>query len=202
MGRDRERSREALAQKMTDYYSSYARDMVDAYWGKPSDIDGNGKVLILASPVAADSIAAFVWVGDMLSADAADPNGCASSNEAELIYFNTDLILDMQSADPGYQALSTVAHEMKHVVSLYDRIAAILRGTASQFHPTWIEEGTAEISGRDVLAHRVGGQRGAVTDQTGDQARTSAPQFHGGELRGRAEPGPNGLVPVERSPTG
>jgi len=136
---------EALAQKMTDYYSSYAKGMVDAYWGRPSDVDGNGKVLVLAT-TAADSIAAYVWLGDMLSSDPADPNGCATSNEAELIYFNTDLVLDMQASSPGYQALSTVAHEMKHVVGLYDRLAAYLRGVG-QFNPTWIEEGTAEISG-------------------------------------------------------
>jgi len=136
---------EALAQKMTDYYSSYAKDMVDAYWGPPSDIDGNGKVLILAT-TAADSIAAYVWVGDMLSSNSADPNGCATSNEAELIYFNTDLVLDMQASKPGYQALSTVPHEMKHVVGLYDRIASYLNH-GGQFNPTWIEEGTAEISG-------------------------------------------------------
>ncbi len=139
---------EALAQKMTDYYSAYAKDMVDAYWGKPSDIDGNGKIIMFVSPVASDSIAAFVWAGDFFDNNIPESQGgCPASNQAELIYFNAGLILDMQASSPGYQALSTVAHEMRHVVSLYDRIAASNRTGTNQFHPTWIEEGAAEISG-------------------------------------------------------
>jgi hypothetical protein len=63
------------------------------------------------------------------------------------MYFNADLILDMVATDPGYQALATVAHEVKHVVGLYDRIAASNRTGTNQFNPSWIEEGTAEISG-------------------------------------------------------
>ncbi len=136
-----------LAQQMTSYYSSYAKDMVESYWGKPSDIDGNGKIILFVSPVANDSIAAFVWAGDFFDSDPTNPDGCAASNEAEIIYFNADLILDMSATDPGYQALATVAHEMKHVVGLYDRIAASNRTGTNQFNPSWIEEGTAEISG-------------------------------------------------------
>lgn len=136
----------SLAQRLEDYYTDYAKDMVDAYWGPPSDIDGNGKVILFVSPVASDSVAAFVWAGDFLDSDPASSGSCAASNEAEIVYFNADLIRDMVAADPGYQALSTVAHEMKHVVGLYDRLAAQRRGVG-QFNPSWIEEGTAEISG-------------------------------------------------------
>lgn len=137
----------ALAQKMTSYYTNYSKDMVVAYWGEPSDIDGNGKLILFISPVASDSIAAFVWAGDFLDSDPANPDGCAASNEAEIIYFNADLILDMVASDPGYQALATGAHEAKHVVGLYDRLAATNRMNSNQFNPGYIEEGTAEISG-------------------------------------------------------
>ncbi|HSG06905.1 MAG TPA: Ig-like domain-containing protein [Longimicrobiales bacterium] len=131
-----------LAQKMTTFFSAYVKDMIPQYWGNVSDIDGNGKIIVLASPKATDDVAAFVWSGDFYPTAT-----CAASNAKELVYFNTDLILGMEDASPTYQALETLAHETKHVVSLYSRIAATRRTSSDQFQPSWIEEGTAEIAG-------------------------------------------------------
>jgi hypothetical protein len=131
-----------LGQRMTAFYSSHVRDMIPVYWGDLPDIDGNGKVVVFATPRVDDDVAAFVWSGDFYPA-----TSCAASNQRELIYFNTDLILDMGASDPTYQALETLGHEAKHVVSLYHRIAAGRRTATDQFHPGWVEEGTAEISG-------------------------------------------------------
>ncbi|MHB1194313.1 MAG: Ig-like domain-containing protein [Longimicrobiales bacterium] len=136
------------ATKLTDYYTRHAKAMIEAYFGKPSDIDGNGKVVVFASPVVTDDVAAFVWSGNFFENDPGVEDSCAASNERELIYFNTDLIQQMEGSTPSYQALETVAHEMKHVVSLYHRIAVYTRtGNTNPWHPTWIEEGTAEIAG-------------------------------------------------------
>ena len=121
--------------------------MIEAYFGKPSDIDGNGKVVVFASPVVTGDVAAFVWSGNFFENDPKVQGSCAASNEMELIYFSTELIQAMEGSSPGYQALETVAHEMKHVVSLYNRIAASIRIGSAQYHPTWVEEGTAEIAG-------------------------------------------------------
>jgi len=133
---------EALAQQLTAYFSAYVKDMIPQYWGAVSDVDGNGKIILFASPRVEADVAAFVWSGDFYP-----PETCAASNEKELMYMSTDLILDMGAEDPSYQALETLAHETKHVVSLYNRIAASRRLGGDQFHPGWIEEGTAEISG-------------------------------------------------------
>jgi hypothetical protein len=132
----------AQAAKLTDYYARNGKSMIESYFGKPSDVDGNGKVVLFASPVVTGDVAAFVWSGDFFT-----KSSCAASNERELIYFNTDLIQALDASSPSYQALETVAHEMKHVVSLYHRIAASLRLGSAQYHPTWVEEGTAEIAG-------------------------------------------------------
>jgi hypothetical protein len=136
-----------LARDLTDYYADYGKDVVTDYFGEPSDIDQNGKLVVFASPVAADTVAAFVWSGDFFQKEGAAGEACAASNEMELIYFNTDVILNMEGDDASYQALTTMTHEAKHVVSLYNRIAASIRVGSSQFHPSWIEEGTAEIAG-------------------------------------------------------
>lgn len=133
------------AQQLLDHYSLYGKKVVEDYFGKPSDIDGNGKVVVFASPVVESGVAAFVWSGDFFRATGT--GGCAASNEREIIYFSTDLIVGLAASSGNFQALETMAHEMKHVVSLYHRIAASLRIGSAQYHPTWIEEGTAEIAG-------------------------------------------------------
>ena len=129
----------ADAKLMADYYSSYAKAMITSYFGANPDIDGNGKLIVLVSPVVSGNEAAFVWTGDLVTRSG--PHGCPSSNERDMIYFNAGLIRQIDSSPPDWQALPTVAHEAKHVVSLYDRLVN------RTFHPTWIEEGTAEISG-------------------------------------------------------
>lgn len=129
-------------QMMGDYYSTYAKDMITSYFGHVSDIDGNGKVLVFISPVVTSGEAAFVWAGDFYPT-----SQCDASNQAEIIYFNNDVISQLSASSPSYQALATVAHEMKHVVSLYNRLQASISSNTSQFQPGWVEEGTAEIAG-------------------------------------------------------
>ncbi len=130
------------AARITDYYSAYAKGMITAYFGENPDVDGNGKLIVLVSPVVSGDAAGFVWVGNFYpTAD------CASSNERDMVFLSADLVRAMDDADPSWQALETVAHEAKHVVSLYQRLAASRRVSAPNFQPEWIEEGTAEIAG-------------------------------------------------------
>lgn len=131
--------------RMGTHYGSYGKSIIEEYFGEPSDIDGNGKVTVFITPIVKDEVAAFVWSGDFFDNDPANPDGCAASNEQEIIYYNLDLIKAMD--DGAFQALETLAHEMKHVVSLYHRIAASFRLGTAQYHPSWVEEGTAEIAG-------------------------------------------------------
>jgi hypothetical protein len=93
--------------------------------------------------VVSGNEAGFVWTGNFYSKAA-----CPASNERDMIYFSADLIRAMDDASPNWQALPTLAHEAKHVVSLYDRVEATARTlNVSQFQPTWEEEGAAEFSG-------------------------------------------------------
>ena len=120
---------------MLDYFSEHVRDLMEVYWGETPDIDGNERVIITTTDALPDSAAAAVFSGDFRSTAQ-----CASSNEGEIMYFSSEIIENMDDADPSYLALSVMAHEMKHVTSLYHATA---RGT---FHSLWIEEGTAEVS--------------------------------------------------------
>jgi len=73
---------------------------------------------------------------------------CAQSNRAEVVYFAKSQIDNIGVGDPpNYQALSTLVHEMKHVSSLYKSIGRYRStGGTDDYHPDWIEEGTAEIA--------------------------------------------------------
>ena len=123
-------------QEMLDYYTAYVKDMIPQYWGDVSDIDGNGRIIVTTAPSLGDSVAAAVFTGDLRT------NGtCASGNVGEVIFFNADLILGMDGADPDWTPLSTLAHETKHLVSIRKRFDA---GTG--LPPLWIEEGMAEIA--------------------------------------------------------
>jgi hypothetical protein len=128
--------------RILSYYSSYAKQMVDDYFGEPTDIDGNGKIVVFVTPSLPAGWAGQVWSGDFSSQET-----CAPSNEMEIIYLSNVAVQYMSDEDPSFQVLETVAHEAKHVVELYHRIAAGRVSGPVDFGPAWIQEGAAEIAG-------------------------------------------------------
>ncbi len=145
----------ADVQRVLEYYDAYGAGTIDDYFGRVPDTNGDGRVVVFITPVA-DDVAAFVWPGDYLD------SRCASSNQMELVYFNASMFHAVGGApdDGHYQAMGTMVHEVKHVQSLYNRLRA------ESFHPTWIEEGgaevAAEISSRRAMAAVGGVPVGAV----------------------------------------
>jgi len=130
----------SLAESMLDYYQKYGKQVIDQYFGGVSDINGDGKVTVLVTPVVEEGTAAFVWTGDFFPKTAQSGwAGCPASNQMELVRFSLSTIQGMSGGN--YQALSTLVHEVKHVSSLYK---GLIRGT---LHPLWVEEGRAEIAG-------------------------------------------------------
>ncbi|MCA9737804.1 MAG: Ig-like domain-containing protein [Gemmatimonadetes bacterium] len=127
----------ASVNMMLDFYENYGDPVIQQYFGGTSDVNGDGILTVLATPDVGAQIAAFVWSGDFFDNS---PGVCPASNEREMIYFNADVINDMDDGS-SYQALATFVHEAKHVSSLYKRVAT------QPFHPSFIEEGTAEIAG-------------------------------------------------------
>lgn len=123
-----------LATTMLDYYRDYGAPVIQEYFGGVTDINGDGRVVVLVTPVVDDDVAAYVWSGDFFP-----QNLCAASNEMELVRFNARTIRSLSSGN--YQAVGTLVHEMKHVSSLYNSISRDF-----DYQPSWIEEGTAEIA--------------------------------------------------------
>ena len=132
----------ANADRILAYYADHGAPVIERYFGGTSDVNGDGRVVVVVDPVL-NGIRAFVWSGD----HTLPRETCASSNEMELVRMSAGAFAQLDSE--RYWAFGGLVHEVKHVSSLYKRVRHSL-GVAGErspdFHPTWIEEGTAEIA--------------------------------------------------------
>ena len=127
--------------KVLDFYTDHGAEVIEDYFGGVSDVDNNGKITVLIDPTLT-GVRAFVWSGDMVFTT----TECAASNEMELVHISAGAF----HLDNSLWAYAGMVHEAKHVSSLYKRVRNYhIRGRPSgerTFHPTWIEEGRAEIA--------------------------------------------------------
>ncbi|MDR2607952.1 MAG: hypothetical protein LBC57_06125 [Treponema sp.] len=138
----------AVAQNIADIYASRIRGPITDTFGTILDIDGNGKVILLLLDIldgytGGGYIAGYFYSLDMMkkSEDPANPAYC--SNEADMLYIDTN---------PGLQSMSslfsTMAHELQHLIN-YSSTAAI----DGREPDVWINEGLSTaaefIYGRD-----------------------------------------------------
>ena len=138
----------AQVQRMADFYDAHGHPVITAYFDGTPDIDNNGKVIVFVTPVVASGTAAFVWSGDFFT-----KASCPASNEGEYIFFSATLIQAQDDPDgANWQSLETLVHEMKHVSSLYNSVNRPL-SFSDPYHPSWEEEGAAEVAGN--MASRV-----------------------------------------------
>jgi len=118
---------------MLDYYRAYGKRVIDQYFGGVSDVNGDGQVIVFVTPGIRDGVAGFVRASDLMGREF-----CSSSNEMEITYLKASFV---NGYDRGaFQFVGTLVHEIKHISSLYQRLVA------GSFHPSWVEEGTAEIA--------------------------------------------------------
>lgn len=133
----------ANVERVIDFYSEHGAEVIERYFGAPSDVNGDGKVAVLVH-ADIDGAIAYVWSGDMVFT----AEDCPTSNEMELMHVEAGAFTQME--DDRFWAMGGIAHEMKHVSSLYKRLRSyVSRGRPDGrriYHPTWIEEGTAEIA--------------------------------------------------------
>ena len=166
-------------QRILDFFTAHGKSTIESYFGAIPDRDKNDQVMVLVTPAVSGNVAAFVWGGDQL-----DASDCAASNQMELVYFSATHINDISKGN--YQALETLVHEVKHVVSFNQRISG---GGLFNTHPTWMEEGTAEIAS-EIASRKawaaVGGppQNGVVTRESFPASGTpTTPENYGVYLR-------------------
>ena len=130
-------------QNMLDFFALYGLELVQTYFGQLPDVDGNGRVLVIATAHAFSDtqVVGYVWAGNYF-----ERSSCPASDEAEVIFMNPARIRSM--AQREYIALGVLSHESQHLISLYHRLRRTLRQGSETFlvHPTWMEEGRAELA--------------------------------------------------------
>ncbi|HKI94454.1 MAG TPA: Ig-like domain-containing protein [Gemmatimonadales bacterium] len=153
----------------------YATDT--SYFGAPSDIDGNGRIIIVLTIAVnkemGGSVAGFVFGGDLFS-----PVDCASSDSGEIFYGqvpdpnNASNTGARSKAAVVYQMPSLIAHEFTHDIQESRRI--IIHGSNVPMN-AWEAEGQAMFAqnavGDDVLGNTSGSNYGWATAHTGQGAR-------------------------------
>ncbi len=136
-------------------YDSQLRPTNVAAFGQEGDVDGNGKVILLSTPVvnrltppgSSGFIGGFFWRGD-LSAPGANGIPAGTTNEAEICYL---LASDPQGtwgvnqprAFVATENIATTAHEYQHLISFSVRLLTAGLGIAQV---TWLEEGMAHMA--------------------------------------------------------
>ncbi|MDB4892506.1 MAG: Peptidase hyicolysin [Gemmatimonadetes bacterium] len=137
-----------------------------AAFGDPSDIDGNGRVLLFftkavndLTPASSTSyVGGFFYSRDLFPATASVGNdSCAGSNMGEMFYL---MVPDpsrggsFTKANVTTEVTATVAHEYQHLINASRRM--YVNTAATDFEETWLDEGLAHIA-EELLFYRISG---------------------------------------------
>jgi hypothetical protein len=150
-------------------YDNFARQFdllvspVDtATFGAPTDLDGNGKVVIFftravneeTEPGASSYVAGYFWPGDLF------PRGsCPQSNEGEMFYM---LVPDPDGVVNGNRfpvsfvrggTVGTIGHEFQHLINSGRRMYV---NDAPDFEQVWLDEGLSHIA-EELIFYRASG---------------------------------------------
>lgn len=141
------------------------RTLVDIF-GEPSDVDGNGRVIILFTPVINEltprGSQGGVVAGYFYGCDLYKKSTCPESNEAEVFY---SLLPDAEGAFGNPRPLSEIlrivppvlAHEYQHMIHFNQRV--LLGGGAQE--DLWLSEALAHMA--EDRIHAVLSERGDGT---------------------------------------
>ena len=124
--------------------------VLSAYFGEPADIDANGVVWVLFTPVVNRTTprgSNTRILGFFNPSDLADPEHCPASNGGEILY--------LLAADPDGRfskpvpaefattgAIGVAAHELAHLISA-ERRTVLARGSFASLEETWLSEALA-----------------------------------------------------------
>jgi hypothetical protein len=146
---------------------------VSGVFGEPTDLDGNGRVILFftrgvnekAPAGGTGFVAGYFWAGDLFPAE---PGGnieaCPSSNEGEILYLAipTSLVGAPVSLERLVRITSTTAgHELQHLLNTGRRIYA---NGAQRGEETWLNEGLSVIAEELLFYASTGLSPGANLD--------------------------------------
>ncbi len=144
-----------------------------SYFNNPTDIDGNGRVIVLFSgqinkltlPGQKDFVAGFFFAGDFFpTTGTATGTFCRQSNRAEIFYSlspdPTGKFNNVRTTSSVRQRTrGTIAHEVQHMINAGNRY---LNPAVKAFESTWLDEALAHFA-EDAVGRT---QRGFTDLQT------------------------------------
>jgi hypothetical protein len=131
-----------------------------AYFNTPTDVDGNGHIIMLFSGeinkltppgTTGGFVGGFFFAGDFFpTVDTPKAAGCAQSNGAEIFYLlspdPTGRFGNVRSTSSVRQGTrGTIAHEFQHMINAGNRFQAACPPTCS-FESTWLDEALAHFA--------------------------------------------------------
>lgn len=161
----------------------YDRRLFDAdvdFFGQPTDVDGNERIVILLSPVvnaltprgSEGIIVGFFFGLDLVGTDVPNCDFCQFSNESEMFYgvvpdpngdFSDDLSRErVRNLLPG-----VMVHEMQHMINFRFKVFV----HATDLEALWLAEGMAH------MAEEFGGDETDLAGQTDVANQLYAPNF-------------------------
>jgi hypothetical protein len=137
-------------------------------FGQPSDIDKNGKILLLFTKEvnkltprgSVGFVGGFVYERDLFpTTSTPDIDGCATSNVGEMAYLlvpdPNGVFSDKRTKDDVLNnTVGTLAHEFQHLINAGRRL--YVNTTAQFFETTWLNEGLSHIA-EELLYYKVSG---------------------------------------------
>lgn len=131
--------KDAIAAYSANFKTIY--ESVHKNFGSETDTDGNGKIIVLIFDMGNDSTLGYFY-----SADKYPASQVIDSNEADIIYINSRFAY---KNDQYNTILSTIAHEMQHMVYFDIKYAKIGLGNSSATNyrgDSWLNEGLSMLS--------------------------------------------------------
>jgi len=171
---------DAQIQAYSDTFDTKIFATDTTWFGAPSDIDSNGRIIIVLTIAVnkemGGGVAGFVFGGDLF-----DRTSCASSDMGELFYGqvpdpnNASGTGARQKSAVVYQMPSLIAHEFTHDIQQSRRFILSPTASTNVSMAAWEAEGQAMFAqnavGDDVLGNTSGSNYGWTTAHTGQGAR-------------------------------
>ncbi|GLC23892.1 Ig-like domain-containing protein [Roseisolibacter agri] len=138
-------------------------------FGDPTDIDGNGKVVLFFTRAVNELtpassgwyVGGFFWSRDLFPTTAATAgDACAASNAGELFYLMvpdpSGTINDNRFSKAGVSSvvIGTVAHEYQHLINASRRM--YVNTSAADWEDTWLDEGLSHVA-EELVFYRAAG---------------------------------------------
>ncbi len=150
---------QAQLDSITNEFDNVTYPTDAAYFNTPTDVDGNGRIIILFTGqinkltppgTTGGFVGGFFFAGDFFpTVDTPQAQGCAESNGAEIFYLlspdPTGLKFgNVRTANSVRQGTrGTIAHEFQHMINAGNRFK---NPAVNAFEATWLDEGLAHIA--------------------------------------------------------